>query len=62
MVIFEDLLGPLTFAKNFGFFIGVVSKMFAIENPLQSKNQFLCNAFEKNCLLRHLTIAIAHKN
>ena len=35
---FEDLLAPTTFAKTFGFLTGVVSKIFAIENALQSKN------------------------
>ena len=47
---FEDLFSPITFAKNFGFLAGVVSKIFAIENALQSKNQFLRNAFEKSYL------------
>ena len=42
---FEDLLAPITFAKNFSFLAGVVSKTFATENALQSKNQFLNNAF-----------------
>ena len=62
MSIFEDLLVPITFAKNFGFLAGVVSKMFTIENALQLKNQFLRNPFGKSCLLHHLTITIAHKN
>ena len=44
------------------FLAGVVSKIFAIENALQSKIHFLRNVFEKSYLLRHLTIAIAHKN
>ena len=38
---FEDLLAPKTFAENFGFLAGVVSKIFAIKNALQSKDQFL---------------------
>ena len=50
---FEDLLAPITFAKNFGFLAGVVSRIFAIENALQSKNQFLRNAFRKNIRLPH---------
>ena len=58
----EDILALVTFAKNFGFLAGAVSKIFAIENALQSKNQFLRNAFRKSCLCRHLTITIAHKN
>ena len=58
----EDLLAPITFAKKFGFLAGVVSKIFAIENALQSKNQFLRNAFGKSYLLRHLTKTIARKN
>ena len=57
---FEDLFARITFGKNFGFLAGVVSKIFAIENALQTKNQFLCNAFEKNYLLRHLKTTIAH--
>ena len=59
---FEDLLAPITFPKNFSFLAGVVSKTFAIENALQSKNQFLSNAFGKSYLLRHLTMTNAHKN
>ena len=59
---FENLLAPITFAKSFGFLAGVVSKIFAVENSLQSKNQFLGNAFGKSNLLRHFTITIAHKN
>ena len=62
MIILEDLLAPIAFAKNFGFLAGVVSKIFAIENALQSKNQFLRNPFGKSYLLRHLTTTIAHKN
>ena len=53
---FEDLLAPLTFAKKFGFLAGVVSKIFTIENALQSKNQFLRDAFGSGYLLRQLTI------
>ena len=44
---FEDGLARITFAKNFGFLAGLVFKMFAIENALQSNNHFLCNAFGK---------------
>ena len=62
MIIFEDFLPPTTFAKNFGLLPGVVSKIFTIENALQSKNQFLRNPFGKSYFLRHLTITIAHKN
>ena len=58
---FEDVLAPTTFAKNFGFLADVVSKIFAIENALESKDQFLRNAFEESYLLRHLTTTIAHK-
>ena len=36
--------------------------MFAVENGLQSKNQFLHNALEKSYLLRQLTVTIAYKN
>ena len=43
---FKDLSAPLTFAKNLGFLAGVVSKIR--ENALQSKNQFLRNAFGKS--------------
>ena len=46
---FEYVLAPITFTQNFGFLAGVVSKIFAIENALQSKNQFLSeNAFRKS--------------
>ena len=38
---FEDLLAPVIYTKKFSFLAGVVSKTFAIENALQSKNQFL---------------------
>ena len=48
---FEDLLVPITFTKNFGFLAGVVSKMFAIESTLQSKNHFLRNAFWKRLFI-----------
>ena len=41
----EDLLAPITYAQKFGFQASVVSKIFAIENKAQSKNQFLCNTF-----------------
>ena len=33
---FEDLLAPITFAKDFGFLAGVASKIFAIENALST--------------------------
>ena len=59
---FEDVLAPITFAQNFGFLAGVFSKIFATENALQSKTQFLRDAFRKSYLLRNLTITIAHKN
>ena len=32
---FENLLAPITFAKNFGFLAGIVYKIFAIENASQ---------------------------
>ena len=37
---FEDLLAPITFAKNFCFLAGVVSQIFHCnqKNALQSKN------------------------
>ena len=59
---FGDLLALITFAKNFSILADEVSKTFVIENALQSKNQFLRNAFGKSCLFRHLTITIAQKN
>ena len=37
---FEDLLALITFAKNFGVSADVVSKIFAVENTLQSKINF----------------------
>ena len=52
---FEDLLAPITLAKKCGLLAGVVSKIIAIENALQSKNQFLRNPFGKSYLLHHLT-------
>ena len=51
---FDDLLAPITFAKNFGFPARIVYKIFKIKNAFQSKNQFLRNAFGKSYLLRHL--------
>ena len=45
--------------KISAFVAGKVSKIFAIENALQTKNEFLCIAFEKSYFLRHLTITIA---
>ena len=59
---FEDLWAPMTSAKNFSFLADEVSKTFAIKNALQSKNQFLRNAFGKSYLFCHLTITIARKN
>ena len=59
---FEHLLVPITFAKVFGILASVVSKIFAVENGLQSKNQFLPNTLRKSYLLHHLTVTIAHKN
>ena len=59
---FEDLLAPITFTKNFGFRAGIVFKIFAIESALQTKNQFLRNAFGKSYLLRHHSITIVLKN
>ena len=59
---FEDVLAPITFAPNFGFLAGVVSKIFAIENALQSKNQFLRDALGKSYSLSNLTTTIAYKN
>ena len=50
---FEDLLAPIIFAKIFGFLAGVVFKIFAIENALQSQTQFLRNAFGKSSLLHY---------
>ena len=55
-------LALITFAKNFGFLADVVSKIFPMENALQSKNRLSRAAFGKSYLLRHLTITIAHKN
>ena len=62
MINFKYLLAPTTFAKYFGFLIGVIFKIFAIKDALQSKNEVLCNAFEKSYLLRHFAKTIAHKN
>ena len=47
----EDLLAPISVAKKFGFLAGVVSKIFAIKNALQSKNQFSRNSFGKSLFL-----------
>ena len=38
---FEDFLAPITFAKVFGSLANVVSKIFAIENVLQSNHSNL---------------------
>ena len=48
-------------AKSFSLLPGVVSKTFSIKNSLQSKNQFLRNAFGKSYLLHQLIRTIAHK-
>ena len=58
---FKDLSAPITCAKNCGVLAGVVSKIIAIENALQSNNQFLHNAFGKSYLLRHVAVTIALK-
>ena len=58
----EDLLALITFTKKFGFLAGIVFKIFAIENALQSKINFWRDAFGKSYLLRHLIITIARKN
>ena len=55
----KDIFAPITFAKNFGFLASVLSKIFAIENALPSKNHFLHNARGKSYLLHHLTSAVA---
>ena len=58
---FEDLVALITFATNFGFLAGVISKIFAIENALQLKNQFLRDAIGKSfgkMLFRHLSKTI----
>ena len=52
---FENLLAPITFANIFGSLAGVVSKIFAIEDALQSKNQLLRNALEK--VIYYFTLA-----
>ena len=43
----EDLLALITFTKKFGFLAGVVFKIFAIENTLQSKITFCVTHLEK---------------
>ena len=52
---FENLLAPITFANIFGSLAVVVSKIFAIEDALQSKNQLLRNALEK--VIYYFTLA-----
>ena len=37
----EDLLAPITFAKNFGFLAGVVFKLHAIKNALAANRNVL---------------------
>ena len=59
---FEDVLAPITFSKSFDYLAGVVSKIFANENALQSKKQLWRDAFGKSYLLRNLTITVAHNN
>ena len=44
-VSFKDLLALTSFAENLSFLTCVVFKIFAINNALQSKHQFLRNAF-----------------
>ena len=61
-VSFKDLLALIIFAKNLSFLAGVVSKIIVIKTALQSKHQFLRNAFGTSYLSRFLTITIAHKN
>ena len=39
---FEDILAPITFAKNFGSLANVVSKIFAIKNVVQIKKINFC--------------------
>ena len=61
-MIIEDLLASIVFAKSFGFLLGVVFKIFAIEKSSQSKNQFLRNEVGKSYSLRHLIMTFALKN
>ena len=56
MIILKIFLAPITFAKNFGFLAGVVSQIFAIDNVLKSRNQFLRDALEKSYHNYYVTI------
>ena len=57
---FEDLLASIPFAKKFSFLAGLVSKIFVLQDVLQSKNQFLRNAFGRSYFITSLIITIAH--
>ena len=46
---FKDLLTPITFKKIFSFLTSVVSTIFAVENALQSKNQFCMILWKSYC-------------
>ena len=48
MIILKIFFTPITFAKNFGFLAGAVSQIFAIDNALKSRNQFLRDALGKS--------------
>ena len=51
---FEDLLAPTTFAKNFGFLAGVVSKIFVIKNALATNCYVTIEIITKNQFLRNV--------
>ena len=59
---FEDLLAPITYAKNFGFLADVFSKIFANKNALATNRNVLlqqaCNnlATNRNVIIEIITI------
>ena len=62
VAIKQNLLALITFAKNFGFLADVVFPKYSqLKMHYDQKIDFRAMYFE-TCLLRHLTITIAHKN
>ena len=49
---FEDLSAPTTFAKNFGFLAGVVSKIFVIKHALATNCNVMIEIITKNQFFR----------
>ena len=62
MIILKIFLAPIKFAKKIRLFSWFGFQILAVENALQSKTEFLRDAFGKRYLLRHLTKTIARKS